>query len=51
MGKSARVGWTFVSVALGTLNQVSMSHSVVVVGLEVLGGGIGGSMLVRERRV
>ena len=41
MGKSARVGWAFVSVAFfHTLNQVSMSRSVVVVGLEVLGGGL-----------
>ena len=38
MGKSARVGWAFVSVALHTLNQVSMSRSVIVVGLG-LGGG------------
>ena len=32
MGKSVRVGWAFASVALHTLNQVSMSHSVVVFG-------------------
>ena len=39
MGKSARFGWNFVSVALHTLNQVSMSLSVVFVSLEVLVGG------------
>ena len=38
MWKSARVGWAFVSVALHTLNQMSMSRSVIVVGLG-LGGG------------
>ena len=55
MGKSVRVRWAFVSVSLHTLNQVSMSRSFVVFGLEFLGGGgggwgVGGSMLVRERR-
>ena len=40
MGKSARVGWAFVSVALHTLNQVSMSRSVIVVGL-----GLGGVVI------
>ena len=40
MGKSARVGWAFVSVALHTLNQVSMSRSVIVVGLGLGGGGV-----------
>ena len=39
MGKSARIGWAFVSVTLNTLNQVSMSRSVIVVGLELLRGG------------
>ena len=39
MGKSARVGWAFVSVALHTLNQVSMSRSVIVVSLGLGGGG------------
>ena len=39
MGKNVRVGWAFVSVALHTLNQVSMSHSVVGFCLEVLGWG------------
>ena len=39
MGKSARVGWAFVSVTLHTLNQVSMSRSIIVVGLG-LGGGL-----------
>ena len=48
MGKSARVGWTFVSVALHTLNQTFMPRSVIVVGLDLLGGC---SMLVRERQV
>ena len=32
MGKGVRVGWGFVSVALHTLNQVSMSRSVLVFG-------------------
>ena len=46
MGKSVRVRWAFVSVSLHTLNQVSMSRSFVVFGLEFLGGGGGGGLEV-----
>ena len=38
LGAVGGFGWAFVSVALHTLNQMSMSYPVVAVCLELLGG-------------
>ena len=51
MGRSARIWMGFCQRRTSHAKPyVYMSRSVIVVGLELLGGG-GGSMLVREGRV